>query len=230
MALRRKHPVLLAAVVTMLVAQPLLAHGGPPRRILHDAMFAVVLVSLFFIVFGQRWERKLALALIIPALAVYAAYSVLPDRLRLPSLVAYHGSVIAFIAFAVAVILRDIFRKRAIGGDDVLGAVSGYLLAGVVWGNLYLMLHLFVPSSFAVQPEIAWQLHEWHLRHALFNYFSFTTLTTLNYNDITPAAPFADTLTWLEVVFGQFYMAVVVAQLVGMRLAQAITPDSPPPK
>ncbi len=230
MALRRKHPALLAAVVTMLVAQPLLAHGSLAPRILHDAMFAAVFVSVFFIVFGQGWERRLALVLVSPALAVYLAFSALPDRMRLPSLVAYHAFVVAFIGFAVAVILRDIFRKRVIGGDDVLGAISGYLLAGVVWGNLYVVLQLLAPSSFAVQPEIAWQLQERHLRNALFNYFSFATLTSLGYNDITPAAPFADTLTWLEVVFGQFYMAAVVAQLVGMRLAQAIQPGGPESK
>ena len=69
-----------------------------------------------------------------------------------------------------------------------------------------------------------------HLRHALFNFFSFATLTSLGYNDITPVTPLANTLTWLEVIFGQFYMAVVVAQLVGMRLAQAVQPGGPASK
>jgi hypothetical protein len=138
--------------------------------------------------------------------------------------------MIAFIGLAIAVTLRDILQKRVIGGGDVLGAVSGYLLGGIVWGNLYVVLHLLVPSSFAVQPEIAWQLQERHLLHALFNFFSFATLTSLGYNDITPVTPLANTLTWFEVIFGQFYMAVVVAQLVGMRLAQAVRPGGPEPR
>jgi len=137
---------------------------------------------------------------------------------------------VAFIGLAIAVTLRDILQKRKIGGGDVLGAVSGYILGGIVWGNLYVVLHLLAPGSFAVQPEIAWQLQERHLLHALFNFFSFATLTSLGYNDITPVTPFANTLTWLEVMFGQFYLAVVVAQLVGMRLAQAIQPGGPESK
>jgi hypothetical protein len=221
---------LLAALVTMLVMQPLLAYGGLATRILFDAMFAAVLLGVLFIIFGRGWERKLALVLVLPAFALYLAYLVLPDRMRVASALLFNAFMIAFMGLAIAVILRDIFRKRVIGGGDVLGAVSGYLLSGIAWGNLYVVLQLFVPGSFAVQPEIAWQLQERHLRHALFNFFSFATLTSLGYNDITPVTPFANTLTWLEVIFGQFYMAVVVAQLVGMRLAQAIQPGGPESK
>jgi voltage-gated potassium channel len=69
---------------------------------------------------------------------------------------------------------------------------------------------------------IAVQLSDWNLQRFFFNYFSVTTLTSLGYGDITPIDTFALSLSWLEVVFGQFYIAVVVAQLVGLRLAESI--------
>jgi hypothetical protein len=72
-----------------------------------------------------------------------------------------------------------------------------------------------------------WRLGEWHQRRALFDYLSFTTMMTLGYGDLTPIGPPAYTLTWLEVMFGQFYMAVVVAQLVGVKLAQALRGGPP---
>jgi len=230
MASTGKDSALLAALVTLLVAQPLLAYGGLATRILSNGMFAAVSLGVVFIIFGAGWERKLALGLVLPAFAFNLAYHVLPDRMRVASALLFNAFLIAFNGLAVAVTLRGILQKRVIGGGDVLGAISGYLLSGVVWGNLYVVLHLLAPSSFAVQPEIAWQLQEQHLRHVLFNFFSFATLTSLGYNDITPVTPFANTLTWLEVIFGQFYMAVVVAQLVGMRLAQAIQPGGPESK
>ena len=230
MARMGKHPTLLAGLLTLLVTQPLLAYGGLATRILFDGMFAAVLLGVVFIIFGVGWERKLALVLVLPVFALYLAHYVLPDRMRVDSALLYNALMIAFIGLAIAVTLRDILQKRVIGGGDVLGAVSGYLLGGIVWGNLYVVLQLLAPSSFAVQPEIAWQLQERHLLHALFNFFSFATLTSLGYNDITPVTPFANTLTWLEVMFGQFYLAVVVAQLVGMRLAQAMTPGGPESK
>jgi hypothetical protein len=73
-----------------------------------------------------------------------------------------------------------------------------------------------------VNPAIAAQLEDWQLKRSLFDYLSFTTLTSLGYGDITPVGQPAYSLTWLEVLFGQFYMAVVVAQMVGLKLAQAI--------
>jgi len=54
------------------------------------------------------------------------------------------------------------------------------------------------------------------------------TLTTVGYGDITPARPPATALAMLEAIFGQFYIAVVVAELVGLRLAQAVAPRHQP--
>jgi voltage-gated potassium channel len=59
---------------------------------------------------------------------------------------------------------------------------------------------------------------------------SFTTLMTLGYADLTPIGPPSYTLTWLEVMSGQFSMAVVVAQLVGLKLAQALRGNRPDSK
>jgi hypothetical protein len=91
--------------------------------------------------------------------------------------------------------VRDIFRNRTISVDAVIGAFAGYLLLGVAWRSLYAASHLLAPGSFAVSPDIAWQLEDWHLRRALFNYFSFATMASLGYSDITAVAPLANTLT-----------------------------------
>ena len=71
-------------------------------------------------------------------------------------------------------------------------------------------------------PDTLSRIGEWHRRRALFEYMSFTTLTSLGFAGISPAGPPVYSLMWLEVMFGQFYMAVVVAQLVGLKLADAI--------
>jgi hypothetical protein len=226
----RKRLVVLAGLVTLLVAQPLLGRGSLAARMLHDGMFAAVLLAVVVVVFRQRWERRWAFVLILSVFAVKLVHHLLPDRLHVPSEVLYHACIVALIGLAVTAILRDILQKRVVRGDDVFGAISGYLLVGVAWGNLYQVAQLLLPGSFAVDPQITWQLREWGDRSTLFNYLSFATLTGLGYNDVTPVSPLADTLTWLEVIFGQFYMAIIVAQLVGMKMAQAVTPENPEPK
>jgi len=219
---RHKHLLLLAAVLFALVTQPLLAHEIAGARIAYDLLVAAVTVGVLFVVFGERWERRVALILLLPALVLtFALYTVSPGLAR-PAAVAYHLSITLFIAFAVGTIVRDIFRRHAISFDEVIGAFSGYLLLGLVWGNLYVVVEVLAPGSFAVAPAIQWQLDDLHLRRALFNYVSFATMASLGYNDVTTVAPLANILTWLEVMTAQFYLAVVIAQIVGMKLAQVV--------
>jgi len=218
----RKHLALLVALIAMMVAQPLVGHRSLAGGAGADAVLALICLYVFFIVFGEVWERRTAMVILLPTFASNFGIYVLPDGYHVASEVVYHCFMVAFLSFAVAVILRDIFKKTVISGDDVIGAFCGYMLLGLVWANLYTLTYLLFPTVFAVNSEIAWRLANWHRRRALFDYLSFTTLTSLGYGDITPTGPPAYTLTWLEVMVGQFYMAVVVAQLVGIKLAQAL--------
>jgi hypothetical protein len=219
---RRKHLMLLAVLVLTQLGQPLLEHRSATTRVASDTIFVAICLYVFFIVCAERWQRVVGLVLFLPVLGGNVAlYTQHPHFHRLSSIV-FHAALIAFLGFAVVVILRDLFGKSVINGDDVVGAVCGYMLGAMVWGNLYALTYIFVPSAFSVNPAIAVQLEDWQLKRSLFDYLSFTTLTSLGYGDITPVGQPAYSLTWLEVLFGQFYMAVVVAQMVGLKLAQAI--------
>lgn len=139
--------------------------------------------------------------------------------------VLYHCFVLVFLGFAVVVILKRIFHQEAIRTDAVIGAFCGYLLAALAWGSAYAAIYLLSPASFRVADAVAGRLGEWYLQRFYFGYFSVTTLTSLGYGDITPVEPLVLWLSWMEVLFGQFYVAVVVAQLVGLRLAQSLKPN-----
>ena len=216
-----KNLMLLAAILAALVAQPFVVHLNTSGRVAYDLFVAAVSLGVFLVVFRERWERQVAVLLALPAVALTVALYVVPGRLAAAASVAYHASVALFVGFAVAVIVRDVFRHRSIGLDEVFGAFGGYLLFGLVWGNLYVLVEVLAPGSFTVSADVRWQLEDWHLRRALFNYLSFATMASLGYNDITAVTPLANTLTWLEVMAAQFYLAVVIAQIVGLKLVQA---------
>jgi len=216
-----KHLVLLGGLVAVLVMQPLVGRDALAARFAFDLLTAAAAVGVMLIVFVHRWERRVAIVLALPAIALTVARYTIPEGSLAPLRLAYALSAALFLGFAVAVIVRDIFKRRVIGFDDVVGAFAGYILLGVAWGSLYAGVEAAAPSSFTVNPAIQWQLEEWHYRRALFNYLSFTVLASMGYNDITPIAPFANTLTWMEVMSAQFYLAVVVAQIVGLKLARA---------
>ena len=214
----RRHSALLVAIIMMALVQPSLVHWSVRTRVLGDLVLAAVAVSVFLIVFEQRWQRFTAVVLAFTGFAANLGYFYLGGGLQSAAVVLYHCSAVAFFGFAVAVILRGVFKREAIRADDIIGAACGYLLAAIAWGNLYATMYVIAPASFHVPDSIAWQLGNWHTRRALFDYFSVVSLTGLGYGDVTPTSPPAYALVALEVVFGLFYLAVVVAQLVGLMM------------
>jgi hypothetical protein len=133
----------------------------------------------------------------------------------------YHSALLLLLGFATIVILRNIFQQHVVRSDDVLGAVCGYLLAAGAWSNLFTLIEIFVPGSYSVSQGFGAGLDSWHGRTAMLNYVSLGSLTGVGSGAVVPVRPPATMLTALEAVFGQFYIAIVVAQLVGARLSHA---------
>jgi hypothetical protein len=124
----------------------------------------------------------------------------------------------AFFSYVTVVLIRHIFLDSdRVDADLICGAISVYLLIGVTFGFAYVCLNALAPGSFSgVEAGLA--RPQELVRD--FNYFSFVTLTTLGYGDITPQSYQAGVLAYLEAIVGQVYLAVLVARLVGMHIAQ----------
>lgn len=220
---RRKYTLLLVVAVLAEVLQPLAK--GLTRALFFDGLLALFLVSVFLVVLDGKRARTLGLCLGIPALVSNWLHYIEPQRWDVASELLYHASTCAFFLYAAVTILGTIFRRRDVTSDAVLGAVCGYLLAGAAFGNLFSAIEVLQPGSFSINSGLVADLDNWHARRFLFGYFSLITLTTVGYGDITPLSPGAASLCWVEAVFGQFYMAVVVAQLVGIRIGQRMSAE-----
>ena len=117
-----------------------------------------------------------------------------------------------YLAVAVQFV-RAFFRDgEPVSGDGLAGAVAAYLLIGLVWAMLYVLLEWHRPGSFR------FQVADDPTDLARFVGFSFTTLTTLGYGNIAPATRQADSLTTLQAVIGQLYLAIVLARLVASAI------------
>jgi hypothetical protein len=225
-ALREQRHLSLLLAMVFLLATHSIAHL-PAGALLYDVVFTGVGCLVFFIVFEDARQRFLSLLAAAPIFAsTWAAYA-FSGRAQTASILTNHVSVALFLGFAVVVIVRRIFEREVIRTDDVIGVLCGYLLAGAAWGNLYVLTEMLLPGSFSVHEDIAWKIADRHSRRLAFNYYSFVTLTTLGYGDITPIRPVACWLACLEAVFGQFYLAVVVAQLVGLKLVRSVDKKDP---
>jgi hypothetical protein len=207
--------ILVCALIVQSIERTLVGIGLAAEVLVGVSLFVMILV-----VFRGHRSRQVALCFGAVVVALGWARYTLPELSPLWLDVVQKLFLTLFHGWAAALILRDVFQQERILTDDVLGAVSGYLLAAGAWGNLYILFELLIPGSFTVSPELTAQFGDPQGRNALFTYFSLAALTSVGYGDVVPVRGPLTALAMLETVFGQFYIAVVVAQLVGMRLAQ----------
>ncbi|WHF56271.1 potassium channel family protein [Shewanella xiamenensis] len=110
-------------------------------------------------------------------------------------------------------LVRQILFTGQIDTNKLIGSLALFLLLGLMWAVAYLFLLELDPQAFNGLQAIKWEDN-----FSNSAYFSFVTLTTLGYGDISPVTPIAKTLVYLESIVGVFYMAVVVSSLVSSKL------------
>src|SRR5262249_15287705 len=126
-----------------------------------------------------------------------------------------------------AAILQNTHEATRVSADTLAGAFCGYVLVGVVFGHLYCIVDAVVPGSFITQAELAAHMAAPERRRFLLSYYSYMTLTRVGYGDIVPGSAPARSLACLEALLGQFYIAVVMAELIGLKVSQ---PAGTPPR
>jgi voltage-gated potassium channel len=122
-----------------------------------------------------------------------------------------------FLALPVYALMGHLFRATLVTGNTICAALCLYLLIGLLWGSLFAILESLVPNSFA--GALLENTSKRETAHHL-QYFSYVTLSTLGYGDITPQTRGASALCQAEAIIGQFLTIVVVARLVGIQVAQ----------
>ncbi len=124
---------------------------------------------------------------------------------------------IAFLATTGTGILLDIFTRDEITADTVFGASAVYLLIGLLFGRVFLLIAHVDPNAFAVSDALAEELAVEGFRGSgILHYFSLITLTTVGYGDVSPVAPLARNLAAIEAVIAQLFVAAVIARLVAL--------------
>jgi hypothetical protein len=144
--------------------------------------------------------------------------------------VVHHVLVAAFLSYVIWAMLLAIFTGRRATFNTVCASLCIYLLLGLVWGMAYSVVDVLDPSALiwtvaAREPRPMLQVG--HGGGAVL-YFSFATLTTLGYGDIVPASPVSRMLASMEAITGQLYLAVLVARLVGLHIAESLEQGTKP--
>jgi voltage-gated potassium channel len=122
----------------------------------------------------------------------------------------YLALLLAFYISAAWLVGSQVLLTGSVDGNKIIGSIALYFLLGMTWAVLYTMLLEIAPSAMNGVEAASWTDNLF-----IMSYFSFVTLTTLGFGEISPATPTAQALVALEAITGMFYLAIVVASLIG---------------
>ncbi len=190
----------------------LLLYPYVEERILFlKALSTVVLLAGMYAVSRDKRFLYIACGLACPTL-VSDVVSLMPGYPAAE--IVSHGGRALFMGFTTAIILwHTLAEESKITADTLYGVVCVYLLSGLTWSSLYTLIEVAQPGSFYVSAA---QNLDQVINWSDLLFFSFATLTTLGYGDITPVTSVARSLALLEAVFGVLYNAILIARLVGL--------------
>ena len=198
----------LIMIVVVVFILPPLGSLGIFGRFIFDFFFSLLLISGIASMSGQGKTF-----IIITGIAVIALIFRWTDSL-LPSPTLYILDYIATITSAILfciVILARVLKKGPITFHRIEGAIAVYLLLGLTWAHAFELVEYLNPGSLTGAVTGSGRFSSWM-------YFSFVTLATLGYGDISPVHPIARSLAVAEAITGQLYLAILIARLVSQEL------------
>lgn len=204
-----------------------------PSRLLDSYGTVLVLLVVAFILIpfsdNRAWRVLLTVILSLAVLATYRASDVHPrTMLRVAMFVGIAGLVTAIASVSQDtlidewvmvpagmlllagpwVILSRVLSHRVVTTQTILGAICGYLYFGLIFSFVFGLTDAVTAEPFFAQGPVT--------EPGRFTYFSFVTLTTLGYGDLSPATSFGGNVAVLEALTGSIYLVTLVGRLVGL--------------
>ncbi len=211
----RRYTLLLAVILLTVLVLPALQLRGATARWTAFVLLSALLAAILRAAGSTRRAR--ALLITAAAIAFVGAGVAAATEMRAAYLVRF-ACTAAFYGLAVRLLLHRVLASGRVTGARVTGAVCVYMLLGLLWASLYGLEYVAGDSYRMTGLEVgAWSQQ--------LTYFSFVTLTTLGYGDMTPTSPITRSLAIAEAATGVLYVAVLVARLVALQIVHEMQPD-----
>jgi hypothetical protein len=202
--------ILLCLITGLLVLVPIL-NRFLAARIFLDLFLTAIAVSMIYTISSKKRHVIVGVLLaIVMLLSMWLQYTYPSKGIAAIGMIAG----VLFTGLIIANFLAFMFQSDEVTRNVIYAALLSYLVAALMWAFLYTFLELVDPASFNID------LGKPQGNFLIFQYYSFVTITTLGYGDITPVTEVAKTFSALEAVVGQLYLVVVVAWLVGMHVSR----------
>ena len=214
-SIQNKYSQLLATLIILFIVTP--AFSGTTGRIVISAVFTFTIIAIIRTFNLHEREYLLLFALAGASLALDIHTTLRLDSEQDKLFIVFVQTIYSlFLLTALVTINRKIFVEKKVSGDTIRGGIAVFFLIGTFWALLYNIVYLLDPNSFSQTIDVNKDFN------SMF-YFSFTTLTTLGYGDISPVNDLARTLANLEAIVGVMYPAIYISRVVGLYTAQEMS-------
>jgi hypothetical protein len=200
---------LLIVLALFFVAAPFVEEikGG---EFIVSMLFSLVLLAGVLAVASRKRDLVIAIVLAVPAIAGRWINHFRPDLVH-PAVFLVCGLVL--IAFVIAHLLRFILRAPSVTTEVLCASIATYLMLGLMWTLAYWLVDQLTPGgAFSFNTNAGMR----SINGFTGFYFSFVTLSTVGYGDITPVSRIARWLAAMEAMTGMLYVAVLIARLVSL--------------
>ena len=200
--------VFLVLIVLFVFILPPFGLLGNIGRLVVDIVFTLLLVSGTASISG----RKVFFVIVAGISIITLVFRWSGSFFYLPVVgVLDNIATIVVILLLCTIILTRVFKKGPVTFRRIEGAIASYLLLGIAWAYAYQLVAHSDPAAFTGALTASTGISSW-------TYFSFVTLATLGYGDISPVHPIARSLATAEAITGQLYLAILIARLVSQEL------------
>ena len=211
--------LLISLFGLLFVFYPLIDPGTGAGFLL-DILTMFVLVSGAYTVSDRRGLLAVTLVMGVVAFALHWSVVAIPSRSMLALRIA---TMMVFLAIVTGAVLYKVLRKGRITFHRIQGAVAVYLMLGLIWASAYALILIHDPAAFDLGEAEASSLDTIDSQTQTMRrlvYFSFVTMTTLGYGDITPNSLVAGNLAILQALTGQLYVAIIIARLIAIAVSR----------
>lgn len=205
---------LFLALVALILLPPFFGDGA---ELIQKLVWLVVLLAMLWLVTHDRRLMLIGGVFALPILVI-SGHSLVNEATVWT--LGYGIFGIIFMLFILTHLLHFVVVTRRVSSDLIFASLCVYLLIGVIWAYIYLTMELVTPEAFSIDVDVQ-QGYSALLRELL--YYSYVTLTTLGYGDITPVTPIARSWAAMEAIVGQLYLTVIVARLMGLYIATELS-------
>lgn len=203
---------LLIGQLTLIFTMPVLHYVDQDlsKIILHLAFIGMMLLTIIGNQANKLWFKSIIILAIVEIIILILSIILKDTYLTFTAITL----TLFFLITSTSVAFNSVFFSHKININQIVGASCIYLLLGIIWSILYANLYFLAPGSFSGLGNSGNRLH-----FSEFMYYSYVTLTTLGFGDITPLSPLAKTLSFMQAVTGQLYLTIMVAGLIGKAIS-----------